>query len=1013
MIKNQSVRFLAQLLLFSWSFFAVSANASEYLPEGTTIEAELLVSPVKSLQEVKDNYKDLRWLPLERQSGYINAPEGSTWVRVTISNRGINDHARMLELAFPAQSVDLYRVHPLTAAQTVPSTTGPIASASQQPTATENNTANLFARTHSGAELVLTEEHMDLGHQHRFSSRPINYRNILYPINLRAGETTTLLFRVDHYFDQLIKIIPWDSENLQKLKTQEHVFFGMIYGSLFMIIIYNLFIWFSIRERSHLLFVFFGTATGLFMSMHEGHFAQFVAPEALWPKDMFYAIIAALMCIGFTFFSSSFLDLNRWSPNLTRMLLGAGAVAATVIILIGLSDEPIVFSPYLLLIVISLYVCGIYAGLYIRNQGIASAGYFSLAIFLCTLGLMLDFGSNISVLPWTRWSFSYASIGNTAMILVFAFALADKMRQLNNEKLDTTYQLMKLTEEKAQSNIEVYKSKLNEVQLEKRADEAKIESRAKSEFLATMSHQIRTPMNGILGMTELLDDTVLEDDQRHFVSSINKSAKSLLNVINDLLDYSKIESGTMALESKLFNLERIIDDCINISALKATETKLNFVGCVEPNTHLQLKGDAPKIRQVTLNLLNIVFGFSSGGTVVLKASQTGKNTVNSTEVRVEVVSKGVLLTEEDVASLLQPFNDAAKSSKQKGQEIGLAVSRELIELMHGRLGIDRDEHVNSTTLWFTTRLLLPHTNEMQRLMDRSKILSGRRLLICDDNEEIVTTIKGLTESWGMQCNTCSSARDASELLLHDDSAYQVLMIAEEFLTPEVQLAIRKSNVDHNFITSVNLITRVRFTMTQAEMKKRGIQSVLEIPYSTLNLYQSLLKSMGIDNVEVDKTNDAPLSILVAEDNTVNQMVIDGLLKKLRFKPRLVNNGLEAVNTFLDESTEFNLIFMDCEMPEMSGYEACKAIREFEQKNNTELADRSVIIGLSAHSTPEYREQAYEAGMNDFIVKPLTIEDIEDVIERMRNNYFNVDLTELNDNIDVPHESRHRQFPDIL
>ncbi len=897
------------------------------------------------------------WKLLENNAGHISPKDGHSWLKVVITNETDKPTQRLIEFAFPITSMDIYELLP---------------------------------------SKGLKPRILDLGTNHEFAKRPINYRHIIYPIPLKPLETRTLIFDIDHSYTKLIKLKTWTRAELQQVKAKEMVFFGMIYGALAMIVLYNLFIYLSIRERSHLLFVLFGSFTGLFISMHEGHFFQFIGVHSNWPKTFLYSFVTAAMCLFLSIFSISFLNIKRWSGLMHNALLISGIFVACAILTLGISDDPIIFSPQIILLIIFLYFFVIYCGLFVRNHGVSSAGFFSLAIFLCTLGLIFDFASNVGVLSWDRWAFSYASIGNASMILVFAFALADKMRLLHNEKLQTSMQLIKLSEEKAQTNIEVYKSKLNQVQLEQRADEAKIESRAKSEFLATMSHQIRTPMNGVLGMTDLLEDTELDQNQHHLVSSINKSAKSLLNVINDLLDYSKIESGKMEFESKLFNLERIIDDCITISALKATEIKLNFSGYIKPGTPLQLKGDAPKIRQVTLNLLNNIFSLSKGCDVLLKVFSTQKTSINSMEIRIEIRSRGLLISEQDSNALLQPFHEG-QLKKNKGQELGLTLSQQLVELMQGDLGIERDEENHTTTFWFTCRLLCPHKKEVISLTDRSKILSGRRILLCDNHPDYIKTVKELTESWGMVCKAVTSNEKIADILLSDCNSYQVLLIAKEMLTPEIQLAVRKSNLDHNFITSLTVLSNSRFTMTKSEMIKRGIQSVLEVPSTTFQLYKSLLKSMGIDYKEPEDALEQTLNIIIAEDNTVNQMVIVGMLKKLKYMPKIANNGVEALNLFKSSQTPVDLILMDCEMPELNGYEATRAIR----KKQLDQQKKTVIIGLSAHSDPEYKAHAFASGMNDFITKPVTIDNVEEIMEKIGNGFFLDEKFDNSDDFEFP------------
>ncbi|NRB41047.1 MAG: response regulator, partial [Pseudomonadales bacterium] len=871
-------------LLFSHSLF----TQANHLEHSSTLPLSIfqLKTEADDTNIIKSvNNPDL-WIN-EKRSLYLNPNEGLSWLKIVIKNPDAVEKTELIEIAAAIKSVDLYRW--------------------------DKNSPQQIQNLSKGN-----------GYDHSFNQRKINYRNMVYTLTVPAHSEVNYLLKIEHPFGQRIQIQSWKRSTMQAAKIRESIFFGMIYGALFLIIIYNFFIYISTHERNHLFFSLFGAFSGVFITMHEGHFAQFIAPDSDWPKATFYAIVSAIMCFCFTFFCIAFLDLERRSKLFYRIMLSTGSITAITLIILGMNSHPIIFSHYTLLIIIALYIPAIAAGFYSRYNGVPTAGYFSLAIFVCTLGLSLDFLSSMEFINLHRWAYSYTSMGYTAMIMVFALSLADKMRQLNEDKLATTIELVKLTEEKAQSNIEVYKSKLNEVQLEQQADEAKIESRAKSEFLATMSHEIRTPMNGILGMTELLADTELNQQQHQFVSSITKSAKTLLNVINDLLDYSKIESGKIELEAKVFNLEKIIDDCISIAALKASETKLDFIGRIAPGTELQLKGDAPKIRQITLSLLNNAFNYAQGKKIYLNVMQTKKKSVNSIEIRVEINCPDTLIDGHQQHAILNPFKNKT-DHKNKGQELGLTVSKQLVDMMHGRLGIECDEEKNETIFWFTARLLEPHENEKQVLVDRSKHLNARRLLICDPNEDFMASVKDITESWGMHCSTVNNTRDVADKLINDKNSYQVLMIEEECLTPEVQLAVRKSNVDHNFNTSVMLTCKSRFKFSDEDMKKRGIQSLLETPYTTALLYQTLLKSMGIAQKE-EQQSQKPLSVLVAEDNSVNQMVIDGLLKKLNIIPVVTNNGQEAVDAWMLQQGGFDLILMDCEMPELDGYEATHIIR---------------------------------------------------------------------------------------
>ncbi|MCK5880818.1 MAG: response regulator, partial [Sinobacterium sp.] len=817
------------------------------------------------------------------------------------------------------------------------------------------------------------------GNSHLFDSRPINYRHIVYPVPIEAKQSITLLLQVTHHYPTRLKLTASSETGFVRKINRELIIFGMIYGSLLMIVMYNLFIYASLKEKSHLLFYTFGTLTGIFIAIHEGHFSQFVAPSADWNKGIIFSFVSALMCFSFSFFSSYFLELEKHSPTIHQIILATGSICAVFLIMLGFTEDQLIFSNISFLIIFSLYSIAIWAGLKIWYKGVTSAGFFSLAIFFSSLGLFLEYLSQLSITRLLSPSFSYATAGYTAMIFVFAYALADKMRLLQQERLDASLKLVKLTEEKSQSNLAIYKTKLLEVQSEKESQTAKHQLQAKSEFLTYMSHEIRTPMNSLMGISELMKDTDLTPKQLTYVNSITHSSSALLNVINDVLDFSQFESDQMELESRLFNLEKVADDCVNIFALSSNENNLDLIAYVSPSTPIELKGDSEKIKQVCLNLLNQISQKKGIEDLSLHIQPTGKKTVNSVEIIFEIGFSGEDL---DLAFFEHwQTSDSSHDSNELG--LTLNVSRQLIELMNGRLSVhheaikvDREETgKHQVRIDFTARLLLPHTGENLNIEDRNTLLKDRRILICHSNPKLVNVIQELCISWGMKCVHADGPKKSGEYLLHDKKPYQLLLIEKEQLTPELQLSIRQANLEHNYLTTVSLIAPAQFSMTKDEMKRKGIRCLFNLPFTTSQLYQTILTSMGIE-ASNDINEQDEVSVLIAEDNAVNLMVIEGLLIKQGLSPVSCINGEEAIR-LANKAAGFDLIFMDCEMPEANGFDATIAIRN--QESQQEQATPATIIGLSAHTTSQSRMQAKEAGMDDFLTKPIKPEDIEQIV----------------------------------
>jgi CheY-like chemotaxis protein/signal transduction histidine kinase len=836
----------------------------------------------------------------------------------------------------------------------------------------EAQSVDIYQYDKETQELTLIKK--DMGILHPFENRPMSYRNITIPLNFYNNGSQIFLFHIEHSYAMKVKFKLWPEDSYIRQLNSELIFFGMIYGSLLMIIIYNLFVYASLREKNHLWFFVFGALSGMFITFQEGHFLQFIAVDQLWPKSIAYAAVTALMCLSFSVFSSYFLDLKRHSAFLNHVLLGVGASAAAFSLLLGSRGDAVIFSPYTLLIVFVLYSVAIAIGLSIWHKGVTSAGFFALAIFLCSFGLFAEFIAHLSFNQFSITNYSLSSIGNTAMLFVFAFALADKMRVLNKEKLEASKKLVKVTEEKAQTNLEVYQSKINEIQLKQEAQSALVEAKAKNEFLSTMGHEIRTPMSGVIGMTELLNDTKLTPDQTAYVESIKNSANALLNVINGLLDYSKIESGGMDLEARVFNLETLIDNCIDLFALSAVEKQLQFTAFVKPNTPTQLKGDSEKLKQITLNLLNSISDIAGISHISLQVGSTGKVSVNSEEIIFTIHVKGIELEKADIESWFELLGDDSEANNS-ASILNIRVSRQLLELMHGDLSFELND--DGFTLSYNARLLTTRDSNNDITQERSQLLNNRRLLLCHSDSDIQQQIQELSQSWGMECALAEDSKAAADMLLDDNKAFQALIIEDTALTPELQMNIRQSNVNHNFITAVIVINNNQ-AIVEDDIKKRGIQCLLTPPFTTADLYQSLTQSMGMQVLDdQDNYTEENIHVLVAEDNNINLMVIQGMLKKIGITPDVASNGEEAL--YRAKSQHYDLIFMDCEMPILDGYEATQAIRQSEQENMPEFP--SIIIGLSAHDDAEYKSKAETFGMDDFLPKPINSTDLNTILKQ--------------------------------
>ena len=839
-----------------------------------------------------------------------------------------------------------------------------------------------------------------LGIHGYFDQREIHYRNIAQQFTLAPNSHSTLYWRIEHTGDLRFQINLWSPQSFFNYTQKDQLFFGIVYGLLTLIIFTNIFTYINFKEKSHLHFAFLSAVSILYISAMEGHLFQFLIIENIKSRLWVLYFSLAFMQIAFALFTNSFLNLRRWSDPLYVGVILAASGSALLFIIGKFTPTVLALSATASLLALLLYILAFVAAIKIRLKGeVSSAGYYASAVLALIICLMLGLLSTEGFLPPIDIPCSFISLGYLAMMLFLTFALVEKLKLRHEDRVIASMELVKLTEEKLKTNLDMYKNKLHELELKKTTDESKIEDRAKNEFLTTMSHDIRTPMSGVLGMTELLLDTNLSPHQLQYVKSINNSGQTLLSVINDLLDYSEIEAGKIDIESTVFNLEDLVDDCISIFSLKAVEKNLNFVGSIKPGTTLILKGDPTKVRQVVLNLLSNVFNFTESGDITLYVYQTEKTTFNSVEIRFEVIDTCIDLNKEEREALFLPFSHSESQSSRKyaSQGLGLAICRQLAELMHGDIGVSNDinpdQENTGTTFWFTARFPLPHNDEKISVTDRVTALQGKRLLVIDEHPPFCDLIVTLTSSWGMATDVSLHIADAAETLKqakHDNNPFDIVILPWQTGNPTLS-SLHKALGAGDFGYSPILIGSVQSRYLQSKQPETvGLRCFLVKPVTSKHLHDTLAESLGlsISTGGQNNTHKIPmphayenLRVLVAEDNKVNRMVIVGLLSKLNIRPKSASNGKEVIELIKNEEQPFDLIFMDCEMPRMDGYQATKWIRQHEQESANKRNSQTLIIALSAHAAGEYKQKALACGMNEYISKPVNRESIEQVLNR--------------------------------
>lgn len=552
--------------------------------------------------------------------------------------------------------------------------------------------------------------------------------------------------------------------------------------------------------------------------------------------------------------------------------------------------------------------------------------------------------------------------------------------------------LLEDIEQRHAIELALLSEKQEKLETRRQKNAAEDASRAKSQFLATMSHEIRTPMNGVIGMLEMLRDTPLNDNQKHYIDVIHRSGETLLEIINDILDYSKIEAGKMQLEVAIFDLEDLLEDCIQLFGATASKRHIELFGGVNPGTPLLLKGDPTRLRQIIINLLGNAFKFTTEGFISLQVECVEHASSRTPLLRFAVQDSGIGIDASTSPNLFDSFNQADTSTTRKygGTGLGLAICKSLAELMGGTIGVESVKGQGST-FWFTAQFALADVNAIAPDHDRqlAEVLSNKKLLFADSSRLPAEFLARHCQSWGVKLHLVESAADVCAQLkqaVDDGVPFDFAALGNTGDAGALQMAqaIRSEPALTElplFVLSAN-----DSVLNPQALQALAIHRILRKPISAKTLKLELAALLGCDITPLVQKKQgaqnyhlfAHLHVLVAEDNAVNRMVIKGLLSKLHIEPELVENGVAAFNAVRQATKPYDLILMDCEMPEMDGFEATRSIRELERSRNQSATP---IVALTAHALQEHREAVFACGMNHYLSKPITLDSLYATFEK--------------------------------
>ena len=739
---------------------------------------------------------------------------------------------------------------------------------------------------------------------------------------------------------------------------RQPMLFGLLLGALFMLMLHNLIRYAYGRSSSS----FWLGLCQLLLLLSCMILMNLVSTSRAWSPAQtpaaYVAMLLAVIC-GLLFTQRFFAPLNH--PPVNRVLYAEIVVIAICgLLLLFVDTLPMNLLTYAMVAMGALTMLLISA--FHWYKGYQPARLFTLALMLANLAFLVVLPALLVLTRTpTQWLVFVLLAFTVLAGTILNVALSERLRSINEDRVSASRAL-------AASMAEI---------------------NAKAEFLAKLSHEIRTPMNGVLGMTELLLGTPLSVKQRDYVQTIHSAGNELLTLINEILDISKIESGQIELDDVQFDLNALLEDCLNIFRAKAEQQNVELISFTQPQVPRVISGDPTRLRQALLSLLDNALRKTEQGEVLLVVALDQR--AGQPRLRIAVQDSGEPLPDNERDALLHTElrSQDLLANNQLGGHLGLVIARQLIMLMQGDFGI-KTGTTQGSTFWLT--LPLDPMRLEQAPSDLDGPLKDARVLVVDDNETCRKVLVQQCSAWGLNVSAVASGKEALALLrtkAHLRDYFDVVLLDQNMPgMTGMQLAAKiKEDPSLNHDILVIMLTGISNAPSKVVARNAGIKRILAKPVAGYTLKTTLADELAQRHSAPPPELAAPAAapsqgdvpnnfrILVAEDNSISTKVIRGMLGKLNLQPDTASNGEEALEAM--KSQRYDLVLMDCEMPILDGFSATAQLRAWEMGHQRV---RTPVVALTAHILSEHKERARLAGMDGHMAKPIELSQLREVIE---------------------------------